>query len=623
VRRWRFALAVGAALLCAAPAAAGVHISGVDTSSYPQVRVTVVTPLGSARPGLTENGTAVVGLRAVNLGRAKSVALAIDRSQSMSGAPLADAAAAARAFVAAKGAADRIEVMAFGHDALALTRFSSTTADADVALRTLTADPRSGTALWDAVVLAAQRLSGEDTPGHVIIVVSDGSDVSSTASFGDAVAAAHHAHASVYAIGIAGPAYNPAPLRQLATNTGGTYHEVKSTAQLAGIYASIGRTLAHSWELTYPTAARPGDTLRLAAAAAGEGSGERTVTLNSLASGTVTPQQPSTLLPRSAWTSRFAPLVVAAIVGLLALLAVGFFAAARSGKWLSARLAPHLGPTTAGPKQRRKRHEGHLLRALFAATDHAFANMKQFRALQRLIARADLPVRAAELLYVCLGCGLLLGLVTAAAAAPTLLILFFMAGGATLPVLFVSFKARARIKAFDNQLPDLLITIAASLKAGHSFRHAVQAVVDEGAEPAAKDFRRVLNETRLGRPMDEALAEMAARVGSKNLTFVLTAVTIQRQIGGSLAGLFDTVAETVRQRQQFARKIRSLTAMGRMSAYTLIALPFGIALALTAINANYMSPLWKTSTGHTMVGVALGMMSVGTILLKKIVSFKG
>ena len=107
------------------------------------------------------------------------------------------------------------------------------------------------------------------------------------------------------------------------------------------------------------------------------------------------------------------------------------------------------------------------------------------------------------------------------------------------------------------------MTLAASLKAGHSFRQAIQAVVDEGQPPASKEFKRVLTETRLGRPMDDALADMAERLGSKNLSFVVTAVTIQRQVGGSLAGIFDMVADTVRQRQQFARKIRSLTAMGR------------------------------------------------------------
>src|SRR2546421_7416702 len=101
--------------------------------------------------------------------------------------------------------------------------------------------------------------------------------------------------------------------------------------------------------------------------------------------------------------------------------------------------------------------------------------------------------------------------------------------------------------------------------------------------------------------MDEALDEMAERVGSKNLQFVITAVTIQRQVGGSLAGLFDMVAEAVRNRQQFARKIRSLTAMGRMSAYVLIGLPFFIAAMLTLLNPSYMSPLYATHMGHMLI----------------------
>jgi tight adherence protein B len=148
-------------------------------------------------------------------------------------------------------------------------------------------------------------------------------------------------------------------------------------------------------------------------------------------------------------------------------------------------------------------------------------------------------------------------------------------------------------------------------------------VVDEGAEPAAKEFRRVLTETQLGKPMDAALADLGQRVGSKNLTFVINAVTIQRQIGGSLAGLFDMVADTVRQRQQFARKVKGLTAMGRMSAYVLIALPFFIGLVVTLLNPVYMSPLYHTATGQKLIGGGLTMIVLGSAMLKKIVSFKG
>jgi tight adherence protein B len=316
--------------------------------------------------------------------------------------------------------------------------------------------------------------------------------------------------------------------------------------------------------------------------------------------------------------------VLAAAVGLLILLACGFAGAARSGSWLRARLAPHLGaPQRRRAKTVRRRHGRPALQRVLNGTEQAFANVKQFRALQQLLTRADLPLLAAELLYLCIGVGVVIGLVAAVVGVPAVLVLAFMAGGASLPWMWVAMKARGRMKAFDNQLADLLITIAASLKAGHSFRHAIQAVVDEGAEPAAKEFRRVLNETRLGRPMDEALAEMSDRIGSKNLSFVLNAVNIQRQIGGSLAGLFDIVAETVRQRQQFARKIRSLTAMGRMSAYVLVGLPFGVALLISVVSPSYMTPLWHTSTGHELVGSALVMIAFGSLILKKIVSFKG
>jgi tight adherence protein B len=165
--------------------------------------------------------------------------------------------------------------------------------------------------------------------------------------------------------------------------------------------------------------------------------------------------------------------------------------------------------------------------------------------------------------------------------------------------------------------------MAASLKAGHSFRQGIQAVVDEGQPPASKEFKRVLTETRLGRPMDDALAEMAERVGSKNLSFVITSVAIQRQVGGSLAGIFDMVAEAVRQRQQFARKIRSLTAMGRASAYVLVGIPFFMLISITVMNGEYMDPLYHTSTGHMLMAAGLVMMAVGSLFLRKIVSFRG
>jgi len=613
-----------AATLAAASTAAGaesVRVVGVDTGGYPELRVTVVAPRGSAAPSLRENGAPVSGLVGYNLGRSKSVALLIDRSQSMRGRPLADAIAAARAFVRAKAPADRIEVIVFGHQALALTHFSSSTADADAALRDLRPDKVPGTALWDAVALASRKLHAEEQPGHVMIVLTDGRDVSSETTFGRAVNAAHRARASIYPIGIGGPDYTPTPLRELAARTGGEYNQASSSRQLATIYAQIGNTLSHTWELRYPTASRPGDSFTLTAVVSGVGIAKTPVKLGGISAAATTPP-PSNVLPRSVWASPVMPLVVSLMVAALIVLACGFVFAARHGLWVRARLEPHLGQTRKARKTRRKSEARSLFQQLVATTERAFANVKQFRYLQRLIERADLPLRASELLYICLGSALFLGLFAAVTVSSSFVTLLVMALGASIPIMFVKFKAGMRIKTFDNQLPDLLITIASSLKAGHSFRHAMQAVVDEGAQPTAKEFARVLSETQLGRPMDQALADMAERVGSKNLTFVITAVTIQRQIGGSLAGLFDMVAETVRQRQQFTRKVRGLTAMGRMSAYVLIGLPFFIALAVTVINPSYMSPLYHSGTGHMLVFAGAAMMTLGSVILKKMVSFK-
>jgi tight adherence protein B len=614
-------LALAALVLVPAAMASPVRIVGIDTGGYPNMRVTVVAPPGGPAPYARENGLPVTGLEAVNLGKAKSVVLCVDHSQSMTGASLRNALAGARAFVKAKAPGDRIEVIEFGKQAFALTRFSSSATDADVALARMAPDPQSGTALWDAVAMASRHLAKESQPGHVIIVLTDGQDVSSRATFAQAVAAAHVARASVYTIGISGRNFTPDPLRQLAAHTGGTYHEASTSTQLASIYSSISSTLSHSWELRYPTVARPGDSIKIAAIVNGVGHADESVRLAGLgASGVIAPNG---VLPASAWASSVAPVVVALIVGFLILLACFFVYSARYGLWVRARLAPHLGQQTHAAKSRRKRSRGTLLRRVTGATEHAFANVRHFRSLQRLIERADLPLRASELLYISLGCGLFLGLFGAVVIASPLPIIILMAIGLSLPFGFVKFKASNRLKAFDNQLPDVLITISSSLKAGHSFRAALQGVVDEGAQPTAKEFSRVLSETQLGRPIDEAMTEMADRAGSKNLSFVMTAVSIQRQVGGSLAGLFDMVAETVRQRQQFARKVRGLTAMGRMSSYVLIALPLFIAVAITAMNPAYMSPLYHTSSGHLLILIGSVMMVVGSFILKKMVAFKG
>src|SRR5262249_18368937 len=158
------------------------------------------------------------------LGAAKSIVVAIDTSQSMKGRSIADAAAAARAFIDAKGKGDLVSVVSFGRHALQLTGFSTSSAQADGVLRGLRVDGQPGTALYDAVGASAKSLKTSDQPGRVIVLLTDGHDVSSVASLDAAVEAAHNAGAAVYPIGIESSDFDPSALRSLADETGGTYH---------------------------------------------------------------------------------------------------------------------------------------------------------------------------------------------------------------------------------------------------------------------------------------------------------------------------------------------------------------------------------------------------------------
>jgi tight adherence protein B len=541
----------------------------------------------------------------------------------MAGDPLRDAAAAANAFVNAKPAADSIGVVAFGSHALSLTGFSTSTIDADGALRSISLDPHQGTALYDAIVLASGQLAAQPARGRVLVLLTDGDDTSSRASLDHAIRAARRAGAAVYAIGIAGEGFAPEPLRQLAAATGGRFFLAADSGKLEQVYSTIASELARTWQLTYLTTARPGESIRLRVTVPGQGAAARDVQVPGEPGSAVAPPGPSRLLPESFYRSRTGTLAVALAVGFCLLLGAGLVLAAKKSVWLRQRLEPHVAPSQSRGSRRVRKERFAFAATLIRATERALGNVRHFRALSKRLDRADMPLRAAEFAYIMLGCGIVLGLVVGLATGSVFGLLLGFALGAASPFGFVAFKARKRLKAFDNQLPDLLVTLAASLKAGHSFRQGIQTVVDEGQEPASREFKRVLTDTQLGRPMEDSLSEMAVRVNSKNFSFVINAVTIQRQVGGSLAQLLDMVAETVRQRQQFARRIRSLTAMGRLSAYVLVGLPFFLAFVMSLINRSFMEPLWTRHAGHVLIGIGMTMMLIGSAILKKIVSFKG
>jgi tight adherence protein B len=603
-----------------AAAAAAVQVGRVDATAYPTIRLPIISPAGaSVTPTITENGQPVAGLQEQNLGKIKAISTLIDRSQSMHGKPLANAIAAARTFVGKKNGSDQLAVIAFGSKPLTLSPFSTAALDATEALSGVSADKVQGTALYDAIVVAARQLKANELPGRVIVVLTDGADRGSKHTIEQAIAAARDANAAVYAIGIEGEGFSPDPLTEIADKTGGQYYGASSTAALTAVYTKIADTLKRTWRVQYLTASRPGDRIHVEAAVVGHGSATGALSIPGPAPAE---PAPSKIVPKGAYGPG-GPLGIAMVVAFLMLLASLLVLKAMRGSWVRSRISVHIGETRVKSKAARKEARLAMLQNVFRMTEKLFGQLAVWRRIGTMLERADVPLRTVEFFWIEVGAvvvacvfALLVG-----AALPLLLLFVIVAG--SIPYGVVWLKMRKRVRAFEDQLPDLLITIAASLKAGHSFKQGLQAVVDEGHPPANVEIKRVLTEASLGRPMDDGLAEMADRVGSANFEFAITAVTIQRQVGGSLATLFDMVADTVRQRQQFARKIRALTAMGRMSAYTLIGIPFFIAAVVTLLNRSYMRPLYFTTPGRFLIGLGLVMMVLGSLVLKKIVSFRG
>ena len=157
--------------------------------------------------------------------------------------------------------------------------------------------------------------------------------------------------------------------------------------------------------------------------------------------------------------------------------------------------------------------------------------------------------------------------------------------------------------------------LSSSLRGGWGIQQAIDLVVQEGGQPASDEFKRVQNEVRLGIPMDDALQRMADRIQSGDFQAAVSAIAIQREVGGNLAEVLDIVAATIRERGALRRQISALTAEGRLSAYILIALPILEAIVLVVTNPDYMTPFTTTLFGGFLALLAVFLLIVGSLWL--------
>jgi tight adherence protein B len=177
-------------------------------------------------------------------------------------------------------------------------------------------------------------------------------------------------------------------------------------------------------------------------------------------------------------------------------------------------------------------------------------------------------------------------------------------------------------KRFENQLPDTLTLMSTSLRAGYSLLQATEAVASEAPNPTAREFGRAIAEARLGRTVGDALRGIVHRTQSNDFEWAVMAIEIQREVGGNLAEVLQTVGDTMRARNRLKGEIKALTAEGRISAVVLGILPFAMALFLWTSNRDYLQPLLDTTFGRIAIGVGLLLMTGGIFWLNKIVDIE-
>jgi len=244
--------------------------------------------------------------------------------------------------------------------------------------------------------------------------------------------------------------------------------------------------------------------------------------------------------------------------------------------------------------------------------------------LSTQLARADLKMTVGEFLALQVISIFLGGAIGWLLASDSIVFIILMAVvGFFVPRFFIGFKQRARLKAFNNQLGDFLNLMVNGLRAGYSPMQAMEAVASELPPPLSTEVARVVQEMQLGLTMEQALNNMLRRVKSDDLDLIVTAMNVQREVGGNLAEILDTISHTIRERVRIKGEIGVLTAQGRITMYVIVFLPIGITAFLYLINRQYISLLFNSGPcGWAMAMCGILGITSGYFTIRRIVSIE-
>jgi tight adherence protein B len=575
------------------------------------------TALGPDSVEVRENGVLMTNVSVVPAQAADNgqfgVVLVLDASGSMRGDAIVNAVAAARAFAAHRQTGQLLGVVVFNSDSKILVPLTTNSGLIDAALET-PPDLAYGTHIYDAIGTAATMLKNADVAAPSIVLLSDGADTGSTSSLEDATAQARGAGVRVYTVGLRSQAYRSKTLEELARAGDGEYSEAKTPEDLAPIFDAVGAKLASEYLIRYRSPAEPNRKVRVAVTVRGYPgavtAGYQTPAVSDTGEG---PFQRSVIerYVRSTGGMFLTALIIALIFASVVMHIL---------KPRPRAFRRRVGEFVSLAENEEKRKTQAKKDLLYERAERSFEGAKWWVRFQRDLDIAEIKTSPVQIVVW-----------TAIGTLITVYGLSLIAGplagllGLVVPLIvrgIINRRVERQRQQFAEQLPDNLQVLASALRAGHSLVGALSVVVDDAPDPSRREFRRVLADEQLGVPLDEAFEVVAERMDSRDVKQVALVAALQHETGGNTAEVLDRVAETVRERFELRRLVRTLTAQGRLSRWVLTSLPIFLLVVITLLNPRYVSPLYTHSTGRFLLVAAAVMVAGGSLVIRRIINIK-
>jgi tight adherence protein B len=598
-------------------------IEGLQAGDDGLLQVTVRPPAVTALDPLRDLRVQEDGARrAVEVTRLTAdqqwLVVLLDTTGSMDDLAMASVRAATTTLVASLPSEMNVAVAAFSDRMRVVSPFGDDAESRLVAIADLRAGGR--TALYDSLIAATDLFPEVAAGSRTILLVTDGDDNASERSADEATARLLEAQAVVHVVEYR---TDPGPARAFADATGGSIRSAEDEATLTEVNAVLSRQLEDRLVATFRAQV--------------SGRTEVTVSFDGLAdrqwvdlpddreAGTAPPPLDQTADPAGntpaldATTANRGGPGLLGDAGALGPLAATWFVALflLFGTLLRPRrpsALPLVARSTSTPDTARVGRRARLV-ALVERSNW-------YRRTATRLQRTGIDRDPGSMLLLFLGAEAL-ALVAGSVLVGPLGGVGFLLVTATIPPLVLRSRESRRQARFLEQFPEAVLLLAGELRVGHSLLQAVDGVAREAPSPTAEEFGRVIVETRFGRDLGAALREMNERVGGEDLRTVVQAIDINREVGGDLAEVLDTVAGTIRERDELRRTVRTLSAEGRASATILSLMPIALALFLTVSNPEYFRPLLSGGAlGYGMIIGAVILLATGLLWMRKLIAVR-